>query len=184
MNYKIPALSSVAMSTTGCLFFDPIEGDWTLGDADELCMEYQKTYTYSDSEIQTSGLLCMQFSEMDFSVDATAENTFENTVETGTGIFELSYSYAINGGSQTAYTYTYDFSVQDDLGIEYISGDSYQITLPIQVDMDDGQERAEAVLSCTLTTRKSLDCTQKDLQVDGEAYFEDFSFSGALNFQK
>ena len=43
MKYRIPALSSVAMSTTGCLFADPVEGEWTLGESDPLCMEYQKT---------------------------------------------------------------------------------------------------------------------------------------------
>jgi len=183
MKYRIPVLSSVAMSTTGCLFADPIEGEWTLGESDPLCMEYQKTYTYEGNEMSVSVEVCLNFAQLDFSVTAPEADVLAAEMTAGNGTVDFGYSYVYDGETETE-SYQYDFTTGNGVDFEMVSEDAYKMTLEVNLATDDEETAVDAVLNCTLTDKKSMTCQQADLVVDGESYAEMYNFSGALTLTK
>lgn len=183
MKYRIPVLSSVVMSTTGCLSADPIEGEWTLSESDPLCMEYQKSYTYGDKETSISNEICLEFGEMSLSVTSPEEDVLAAELSGGDGTVQFGYTYVYDGETETE-SYQSDFTIGNGVDFETISEDLYKMTLEINLDTDDENTAVDAVLDCTLTDQKTLTCEQSDLIVDGESYTMMFVFSGALTFTK
>ena len=183
MKYRIPALSSVAMSTTGCLFADPVEGEWTLGESDPLCMEYQKTYTYDGYETSVGVEICLNFAQFDFSVTSPETDVIAAEITSGNGTVDFGYSYVYDGETETE-SYQYDFATGNGVDFVMVSEDSYKMTLEVNLATENEEVSVDAVLNCTLTDKKSMNCQQEDLVLDGESYAEVYDFSGALTLTK
>ena len=200
MKYKIPLLSSVAMSTTGCFLADPIIGEWTMDSADEPCMEYTKSYSYDGYTASYTMQICLEFDSLQFSVDNVKDAGLQGTLIEQQGTISMSYSY-ISGDETESDSYSSPMLQGDDMEVELIedSENSYRITMEIGMDESSGESSSSEddesdstdsdgdfvnlEFNCTLSG-SALECDFEDIVVEDDSYFDNFEFSGSLTFTK